>query len=524
MTFTYAILKSLGLLSNLPEEKNIMKKLFETKEGRSLGSSAIVFGGQILSKGLAALYTILLARLLQEYLFGLYMLAIATIQFVIIPSNMGLSEILSKFISQYHAKDDQKSVSRVVSIAFFLILGLSIFFSLLAFMGSELISNKIFKNPDLSMPLKILIWGVPFTCGCHLFFSIFRGFMDAVAKVLFECILLPLLKILIFLLLFMAGIQMAGACWAFVVSSALVCGMLFLRISSKHAILITPRLFDKSMAQSLTNTAWPLSIYALVYVANTYIDRISLGILMTPVEVGIYAAGASLVSVIAFVPSSFSYLALPAFAQINDEDGIRRYQDEYKRISTYMFEFGLPLLIALILLAKETLNLLYGFGYIQAKIAMIILSVGMFSRCILGPAEDLILSVAITKPIMSFTFFGCLINILLNFVLIPVMGIEGAALATCSSMLFTKIYAFVVAYRRFRINPFNYKQLHWAAICLCIAIPVWYLKAFFAESLNLMVHVPMMYILFLLITSMAWYFMFRRSDKSIFRLGNDRDN
>jgi O-antigen/teichoic acid export membrane protein len=238
---------------------------------------------------------------------------------------------------------------------------------------------------------------------------------------------------------------------------------------------------------------------------------------MTPVEVGIYAAGASLISVIAFVPSSFSYLALPTFAQINDEDGIRRYQDEYKRISTYIFEFGLPLSVALILLAHETLNLLYGFGYIQAKIAMVILSVGMFLRCILGPAEDLLISVAITKPIMSSTVFGGLLNILLNFILIPVMGIQGAALATCSSILFIKMWAFVVAYRQFRINPFNYKQLQWTAICLCIAIPVWYFKVFFAQSLDPTVYVPAMYILFLFMASIAWYFIFRRFDKNIFR-------
>jgi O-antigen/teichoic acid export membrane protein len=72
-------------------------------------------------------------------------------------------------------------------------------------------------------------------------------------------------------------------------------------------------------------------------------------------------------------------------------------------------------------------------------------------------------------------FLG-LISLIINWLLIPQMGITGAALATLMAFCAYNLIRFIFLWYRFNLQPFSYKNLltiFWAVVCyfLCLLIP-----------------------------------------------------
>src|SRR4030067_3099292 len=93
----------------------------------------------------------------------------------------------------------------------------------------------------------------------------------------------------------------------------------------------------------------------------------------------------------------------------------------------------LPFFLVIFLFSESVLNAIFGSSYVQAGYALRILAIGAFIPVILGPNAATLVVIGRTKLNMIDDLIGAVMNISLNLLLIPTMGIIGAAIASAAS-------------------------------------------------------------------------------------------
>lgn len=182
----------------------------------------------------------------------------------------------------------------------------------------------------------------------------------------------------------------------------------------------------------------------------TNVDILIVGALMEPQQAGVYFAAVKALALIHFV-----YFAVRAGAA-QRISGYYASGDKTKLQSfirdTLHWTFWPSLLVSIILLiiGKPILSL-FGPGFVEGYPLFFAFIAGLLVRASVGPAES-ILTMAGEQRICALVY-ACVfaLNVALNFILIPIMGLQGAAIATATAISIEAVALAVVIYRRLGI-------------------------------------------------------------------------
>ena len=178
-------------------------------------------------------------------------------------------------------------------------------------------------------------------------------------------------------------------------------------------------------------------------------DRIMLKHMIGDAATGCYSAAASLAVITSFVFTATIDSASPVILESTEDN--ERFERNMKRTYGIVIAISLLQSIAMTLLAKPMVLLTYGRDYYDSiKVLRLVVWYTTFSYCG-GVRSVWILAKNYQKYIWGINLAGALMNVVLNFALIPFMGIMGAALASILSQFFTNV---VMGYilRPFRPN------------------------------------------------------------------------
>jgi O-antigen/teichoic acid export membrane protein len=109
---------------------------------------------------------------------------------------------------------------------------------------------------------------------------------------------------------------------------------------------------------------------------------------------------------------------------------------------------------ALILALGKPLLSLFGQNFERGYSVMFILAVGMLARAAVGPAERLLNMLGERKQCALIYAAAFAINLVLCVLLIPHLGIEGAAVATSTALAVESVLLYLVAKRRLGFHVF----------------------------------------------------------------------
>lgn len=214
--------------------------------------------------------------------------------------------------------------------------------------------------------------------------------------------------------------------------SAFICGLcvLFFFVRSVH-----PKL-QISIADSryLISNSYHFIIAGLAVTLYSQLDRIMLGKILNTEIVGYYSAAMTIAIMWEFIPQALINSARPILAEIrikSEKDFIKKYQILLLGITM----LGLIVSGGMTLLGKIVILILYGAEYAPAEIPLMIL-IWSTSFAMLGTARIIwLVTESANKYEKYFTIMGAVTNIILNTILIPTYGINGAAIATLISQI-----------------------------------------------------------------------------------------
>ena len=166
-------------------------------------------------------------------------------------------------------------------------------------------------------------------------------------------------------------------------------------------------------------------------------DRIMLKHMIGDAATGCYSAAASLAVITSFVFTAIIDSASPVILESTEDT--ERFERNMKRTYGIVIAISLLQSIAMTLLAKPMVLLTYGRDYYDSiKVLRLVVWYTTFSYCG-GVRSVWILAKNYQKYIWGINLAGALMNVVLNFALIPFMGIMGAALASILSQFFTNV-------------------------------------------------------------------------------------
>lgn len=246
-------------------------------------------------------------------------------------------------------------------------------------------------------------------------------------------------------------------------------------------------LLDFSYARQFLKRSAPVALMAVLTTVYINLDIVILGFLRPQVEVGLYVAAARL-GVFGIVFCNILHNAfLPALAAARDSTEERTSLAGH--FATALQFLGWPIAVFGALFAGPIIEALFGADYSPAAVSMAILmiNVAFFHLTVAGSTP--LLAWNCDRSVLTTLIFGAGLNVVLNFILIPAYGIEGAAVATLIAQIAVWLSFSVTLKRRFGIGHWR-GVLKSGVVAVASALPSLVLSAFLSAGslLGLAVH------------------------------------
>jgi O-antigen/teichoic acid export membrane protein len=201
--------------------------------------------------------------------------------------------------------------------------------------------------------------------------------------------------------------------------------------------------------------AYPFALVGVVSMLFLYVDTVILEHYRGDREVGLYSAAFGLIHHLRLVPSVVLGAAFPLMARTyGDKDGSPKRA--YVKLYKVFVALGVPVSVGGFMLAPGIVLLIYGTGFAGSIPAFKVLILAAFIFYLNGLFGYFLLSIDRHKVNLYIVVATTIINLALNFALIPTYGYMGAAAAT----LVSEVAVFVLS--MFAIHRSGYGYMPWA--------------------------------------------------------------
>lgn len=401
---------------------NAMKNLI--KNGISLALA------EMITKALAFITTIYIARYLQEVGFGKYSFACAfTLLFSVI-ADMGLSTLTIREL----ARDKENAGKYFVNASL-----IKIILSIFTFISLFLVINQLKYPSDTT--LAVYIFGGYEIINSYNQFnkSIFRAY----EKMEYETFVRVIEKVIILLLILWIaahGYGLIEIVYAFLIPSIGTFLLSLLIISKKF---IKPKYeLDLNYIRNIGKNSFPFALTAIFVIIYFKIDTVMLSIMKGDEVVGWYNAGYNILDGLSpLIAGSVAGATLPLMSKYFI---LQNKKEELKNIYIRSFQvvstLGLFISIVVTIFADKIIKLLYGSGYSNSVVSLQILIWAFFIICLSTVSSSFLNATNKQAIVVIGTAIGALINVVLNFLLIPQYSFIGAAFAT----VITEFFGFII--------------------------------------------------------------------------------
>lgn len=191
-------------------------------------------------------------------------------------------------------------------------------------------------------------------------------------------------------------------------------------------------------------------ISGLMSVIYSQMDKVMIQAMVNDTGVGLYSAAYTVSNLWFLLPNSLIMSARPMIMEDKNKNE-DLYLRRLKQLYAGVFWLGIVVGLVFTLFAKQIMYILYGTEYLDAAETLTIsIWYGIFAQ--LGNARGIwILCENNNKYVKYYLGWGVVVNLILNWILIHLYGINGAAIATLVTQIFTCLIA-PLFYKRTRVH------------------------------------------------------------------------
>ena len=189
----------------------------------------------------------------------------------------------------------------------------------------------------------------------------------------------------------------------------------------------------------LLHDSWPLILAGVVISVYMKIDQVMIKEMLGAKEVGLYAAAVKLSEAWYFIPMAIASSLFPAIinAKVYQKEV---YYQRLQKLYDLMVWIAIAIALPTTFLSTLVVEFLYGKEYLGSS-SVLIIHIWTAVFVFLGVASSkYLLAENFIKKTFYRTFIGALLNIIMNYYLIGIIGIQGAAISTLVSHFFAAYF------------------------------------------------------------------------------------
>jgi len=396
---------------------------------------------------------IVLAKMLGPSGYGTYAFVMALVGFVTIPSELGVPGLAVREIAAANARKDW-GYMRGFIIRSHQMIGLMSVVLALAGAGALLIWGRQL-DPIKATCMWLALLLIPLVSLGSLRGAMLRGLRKVVLGQMPEQVIRPAALLLLILVLYLAGHNFENAASVMVVqicsvAIAFACGLvLFVRNRPPELGTAVPQF--KSSAAWL-HSSIPFGLSAAMQLINGRTDVLVLGMFRDDSEIGVYRVAVQLATLIIFAQQTVNAIQGPHVAHLYAAGDMKKLQKMITKSSRAIFAFSLSIVVALILLGGPIIRLAFGEQFSDAYWPLVILSIGQLVNASTGAVANVLNMTGHERDTTRIILVGAVLNVSLNFMLTPILGMVGAALGTASGLIAWNLLMWRMAFRRTGID------------------------------------------------------------------------
>jgi|CXWK01.1.fsa_nt_gi O-antigen/teichoic acid export membrane protein len=424
---------------------------------RTQRNAILAFAVRCTSAGLLYLSQIVLARWMGTNDYGIYVFVWTWVLILGGLSHLGMNLATIRLSPTYREAGDFDRLRGLTRGARLMALGCGTLIMLAGIAGLTLFKSHI--EGQFVLPLYLALVCVPLYALTDVQDGIGRGNAWMGIALTPPYILRPVLVLASMFAAHAAGLPMeattaAGAAIVATWGSAII-QTLFLNRRLASSVPTGPRQYEFG---PWLKGSLPFLVILACELALQNTDILVISRYLTPADTGIYFAAGKTMALIMFVHYAVGSAVANKFAALNargEKEQLRLFVKDAVNWTFWPSLAG----AAIILIAGKPLLSLFGPQFADGYPVMCILVVGFLFRSSMGPAEFLLNMLGEQALCATVLASAAILNVALNFALVPHYGLIGAAIATSTALIMAALMNYIVVWRRLEIEIAIWKNL-----------------------------------------------------------------
>lgn len=394
--------------------------------------------GTFVNKIISFLYTIYIAYVVSQADIGIFNLALGILAIVTVWKDLGLPTALARYIPYFESRGEHAKAMGLLKSTYLLNALSGLLLSAAVWLLSDAIAS-LYGNPPLGEALRllslfVLLDNLQRVGGCFLQGKMriaegqFTGTAQNVAKFAFTIALVSLW-----------GANFASLAVAYVASTFVglaVTVPFVMRSLGKEKL--EGALAGKELWSEIAPFGLTLMVIQTFYTIISATDKAILGYLAPAVSanemVAVYSMAVAFAGNVMVFPGTVGGIFLPVISRLvgrEDMHGMRRVMGTAQR---WVLFITLPMAAVMMAFASEMLSTFFGRSYGGGGTTMTVFMAGLIFAVFAYTANLALAGMRLVRLELKIVAFAALLNVALNFALIPQFGMEGAALAGAASL------------------------------------------------------------------------------------------
>jgi len=366
------------------------------------------------------------------FVFGQYVTALLIVEILSIISRLGIDTVLVRFISRYVHKGASSLINQLFFKSIALVTLSAVVFTLLLLFFSDYIAN--FMNLDEEYLLIVSFSFIPLVL-FHMNTQAIRGLKQMMSFSFLNNVAITLFTFILMVVLVAFSSSEKLPIYAYVMSVfVMTISSYFLWFFHRAKIVDSKQNNSESelSTKALFKVSIPLLLGQSMMLIMGKVDLFMLANMTSSDKVGIYNIALKL-SMLAYMGlMAVNSIAAPKFSEIHSSGDIDALKKIVQQSTKTIFWVTFPVIL-LFLIFPDTILGVFGDEFKLAAMALIILSISKMFSAISGSVGTFLQMVGKQNVFQNILIFTAIINIVLNYTLIPMYGIDGAAFASAIS-------------------------------------------------------------------------------------------
>ena len=394
----------------------------------------------------------------------------------------GVSNTLVKFYSSYKTKKQQNSF---LTLMLFLPLLAIVPIGFIGVLGYESISNWLSSENAVIKDYTYLIYIIAIAMA---YFEVFFAWSKIHYKSAFGNIMKEIFhRICILFMLLGLNYQLLDV-QQFIIGLAIVY-ILRMVIMKLYAFSLRMPKLDFKFSFDVSSV---LKYSLLIIIAGSVamfmldLDKLMLGKLIEIENIAYYNVAVFVATVIAVPSRAMHQITYPLTAKLLNEKNSSALASLYKKSSLNLIIVS-GLIFILIVVNINQLYVLLKPEYSQALYVVIIVSIVKLIDNLLGINNSIIFNSNYYRIILFFGVLIIVLAVLLNYLLIPIYNINGAAIATFLAMLLYGSLKVWYVNKKFKMHPFSINTLYSLILIFILSVSFYFWEFSFHPIINILV-------------------------------------